>query len=142
MTQIQFRSCCRYCVKGREREEDRHKANEGERQAPEIHLDQVFMGEEMEGKTFAFLVARERETRAVLCTVVPRTSAADWMCRRLLARLRHIGSESVSVMVKTDNDPPADKLDHLMEHAEGDQERIEDDHREQSSRQFEEKLNR
>ena len=65
MTHIPFRSCCRYCVKGREREEDRRKANEAGRQAPESHLDNVLMGEEMEGKTFAFLVARERETTAL-----------------------------------------------------------------------------
>ena len=43
-----------------------------EKQVPEIHLDYMFMGDEKEGETLAFLLARERETRAVLSTVAPR----------------------------------------------------------------------
>ena len=57
---------------GRAREEDCRKSMEEERQVPAVHLDHMFMGDEKEGKTLAFLVARERETRAVLSTVVPR----------------------------------------------------------------------
>ena len=45
-----------------------------ERRVPEIHLDQMFMGDEKEGQTFALLVARERASRPVLSTVVPRKS--------------------------------------------------------------------
>ena len=51
------------------------------------------MGDEKEGKTLAFLVARERETRAVLITVVPRKMTGEWICRRLMAWLREIGLE-------------------------------------------------
>ena len=43
---------------------------------PEIHVDHMmdlmFMGDEKEGATLAFLVAREKETKAVFSTVVPR----------------------------------------------------------------------
>ena len=71
MTHLPFRSWCRHCIMGRGREEDCRKSMEEERQVPEVHLDSMFMGDEKEGKTLAFLVARERETRAVLSTVVP-----------------------------------------------------------------------
>ena len=50
------------------------KASDGERHVLEIHLDCMFMGDGMEGKTLAFLVARERMTKTVFSIVVPRMS--------------------------------------------------------------------
>ena len=41
-------------------------------------MDYMFMGDEKGGKTWALLVARGRATRAVLSTVVPRTSTGEW----------------------------------------------------------------
>ena len=61
MTHLPFRSWCRHCIMGRGREEDCRKSMEEERQVPEVHLDYMFMGDEKEGKTLAFLVAREGE---------------------------------------------------------------------------------
>ena len=52
------------------------KASDGERHVLEIHLDCTFMGDGMEGKTLAFLVARERMTKTVFSIVVPRMSTA------------------------------------------------------------------
>ena len=104
MTHLPFRSWCRHCIMVRGREEDCRKSMEEERQVPEVHLDYMFMGGEKEGKTLAFLVARERETRAVLSTVVPRKTTGEWICRRLMAWLREIGLESVDIIVKSDNE--------------------------------------
>ena len=84
---------------------DRRRTMEEERQVPEVYLDYMFMGGEKKGKTLAFLVARERETRAVLNTVVPRKTTGDWICRRLMAWRREIGLESVDIIVKSDNEP-------------------------------------
>ena len=66
MTHLPFRSWCRHCIMERGREEDCRKSMEEERQVPEVHLDYMFMGDEKEGKTLAFLVARERRE---LCSV-------------------------------------------------------------------------
>ena len=60
---------CGHCIKGRGREE--------ESRVIEIHLDCMFTGNEKEGKTWAFLFAREKVTKAVLSTVVPRKSTGD-----------------------------------------------------------------
>ena len=95
---------------GRGGEEDCRKTMEEERQVPEVHLDYMFMGDEKEGKTLAFLVARERETRAVLSTVVPRRTAGEWIWRRLMAWLREIGLVSVDIIVKSDNEPALTSL--------------------------------
>ena len=51
---------------------------EEERQVQEVHVDCMFMGDEKEGKTLAFVVARERETRDVLSTVVPRKTTGKY----------------------------------------------------------------
>ena len=89
---------------------------EEERQVPEVHLDCMFMGDEKEGKTLAFLVARERETRVVLSMVVPRKTTGEWICRRLMAWLREIGLESVDIIVEVRQRTGVDKFDCVMEH--------------------------
>ena len=65
MTHRPSRTWCRQCIMGRGREEGcrLRKASDGERHVLEIHLDCMFMGDGMEGKTLAFLVARERMTK-------------------------------------------------------------------------------
>ena len=102
MTHLPFRSWCKHCIMGRGREEDCFKSMEQERQVPEVHLDYMFMGDEKEEKTLAFLVARERETGAVLSTVVPRKTMGEWICRRLMAWLREMELDSVDIIVKSD----------------------------------------
>ena len=77
MTHLPFRSWCRHCIMGRGQEENCRKAIEEERQVPEVYLDCMFMGDEKEGKILAFLVARERETKAVLNTVIPRKTTGE-----------------------------------------------------------------
>ena len=92
------------CRKATEEERER------ERQVPHIHLDCTFMGDEKEGKTLACLVARERATKAVLSTVIPRQSAGEWICRRLMACLREIVLKFVDIIVKSDNEPAVTSL--------------------------------
>ena len=65
--------------------------------------------QEGRNKTF-FLVARERGTRAVLSTVVPRKSTGEWICRRPMAWLREIGLELVDITVKSDSEPASTSL--------------------------------
>ena len=64
-------------------------------------------------KTFAFLVARERPTRAVLSTVGSRKPTGEWTCRRLMAWLREIGWEFVDITVKSDNEAALTSLIEL-----------------------------
>ena len=80
MTHRPFRSWCGHRIKGRGRAEDCRKETEEERRVPEVHLDYTFMGDEKEGKTVAFFVARETETK-VWC----RGPTGECICRRLMA---------------------------------------------------------
>ena len=138
MTHLPFRNWCKHCVLERGREEDCRQTMEEGRQVPEFHLDYMFMEDEKEGKTLALLVSKERETRAVLSTVVSRQttggmdmSETDGVASRDWAG---IGRHHREVGQRTG----VDKFDCVMEHDESDDERIEDDRCEQ---QFEEQRN-
>ena len=96
------------------------------------------MSDEKEWKTLAFLVARERATRAVLSTVVPRKSTGDWMRRRLIAWLRQIVLEFGGHHREVRQRASADECDRVMEHAKSNEVWVEDDHREESCWKFDE----
>ena len=68
------------------------------------------MRDAKEGNTPAVLVVRERATRAVLSTAVPRKSTGELLCRRLMAWLREMGFEFVWIIVKSDNEPELTSL--------------------------------
>ena len=72
---------------------------------PEVHVDFMFMGEENDAKTIAFLVGRERDTKATMATVVPGKSTNEWVPTRLMAWLRELGLEFNDIIVKSDNEP-------------------------------------
>ena len=60
---------------------------------PELHMDFMFMGEEDGGATLTILVAKERNSRALMATVFPKKSEGTWMARRLLAWMRELVCE-------------------------------------------------
>ena len=85
MTHFLSRRWCGNCIKGRGGDEDCRKTVEEERRVSEIHLDYMFMGDEKEEHRWHSVFAREKETKAVLSTVMPRKSTGEWICRRLTA---------------------------------------------------------
>ena len=101
---------------------------EEERQVPEVHMDYIFMGDEKEGKTLAFLVAREG------CTQFGGSEEDDG--RMDLPKIHGVASRGWAgvrghhreVRQRTVDD----EFDCVMEHDDGNDQRIKDD-REQSS---------
>ena len=65
-----------------------------------MHADFMFMGEENGGNTLTFLVVRERETKATMCTLMPRKSSSEWVVKRLMVWLREIGCEFGDLIMK------------------------------------------
>ena len=104
-THLPYRSWCRHCVRGRGKEEPCRRQEGGGGEIPEFHVDFMFMGEEGGGKTIAILVGRQRVTKAVMATVVPRKSSGSWAARRLMAWLREVGHAQGDIIVKSDNEP-------------------------------------
>ena len=105
LTHVPYRNWCEHCVKGRGKEEACRKRAEEESGVPEIHMDYMFMGEEHGDRTLAILVARERNSKAIFSTVVPRRTTGEWTSRRLMAWTREIGIEFTDLVVRTDNEP-------------------------------------
>ena len=105
LTHLPFRSWCRHCIRERGKEEKCPRKVRDENGIPEVHLDYMFMGDEQEERTLALLVARERDSKATLATVVPRTGIDGWIPRLLMAWLRKIGLEFHDIIVKSDNEP-------------------------------------
>ena len=58
-------------------------------------MDYMFMEEETGGKTLAILVAKDRSSRALMSTVVPRKTTGEFVS----------GCEMSVVTLKTDNEP-------------------------------------
>jgi len=101
---LPFRNWCRHCIRGRGKEEACRKMDGGA-EIPEVHLDFMFMGEEEGGKTIIMLVAKERGTKAVMCSVVPRKSTGEFISKRVVAFMREIGCEMSAITIKSDNEP-------------------------------------
>ena len=114
---------------------------EEERQVLEVHLHYMFMRDEKEGKTLAILGCKRKGDESCAQyggseedarrTDLPRTdgvASRDWT---------GVCGHHCEVRQRTS----VAKFDFVMEHGEGDDERIKDDHREQSSVQFEERWN-
>ena len=72
MTHLPFRNWCRHGVRGRGKEEPCRNARGDGSDMPELHMDFMFMGEEEGGATLTLLVAKERSSRALMATVVPK----------------------------------------------------------------------
>ena len=58
---------------------------------PEVHMDYMFMGEEQEACTLAMLLARERDSKATMTTIVPRKGVDGWIPKRLGAWMKELG---------------------------------------------------
>ena len=82
---LPYRNWCKHCIKVRVKEGPYRQQRGEEGAVLELHADYMFMGEESGGEALANLVGRERWTKALLPTVVPRKSSGGWIARRLVA---------------------------------------------------------
>ena len=72
---------------------------------PEVHVDYMFMGEESGGGTMAVLVVKERQTKALMASVVPTKSSGEFVAKRVVAFMRDFGVDKVEATMRTDNEP-------------------------------------
>ena len=74
LTHCPMRSWCKYCIMGRGKEADKRRGGGNSEGLKEIHIDYCFPKTEG-GSGIITLVARERETRMTMATVVPKKGA-------------------------------------------------------------------
>ncbi len=83
-----------------------HRRAEGERSTHEVHLDYCFLGTARDEKTKTVIVAKDRETRMVMCSMVPaKGTGHDFPARKARAFVSELGYEHLDVTIKTDQEP-------------------------------------
>ena len=95
MTHLPFRNWCRHCVAGRGKEAGHFRAADERRHdaLPEVHLDYALPADEREIGV-ALLVAKERDTKMTMATVVSsKGPTGEPALRRPAAFLKEIGAE-------------------------------------------------
>jgi len=71
-----------------------------------IHLDYCFMGKAEDVRPKCIVVAKDRETRMVMSSVVPmKGTASEFPARRIRAFISELGCEHVEIIMKSDQEP-------------------------------------
>ena len=136
MTHLPIRSWCRHCIMRRGREEDCRKSMEEERQVPEVHLDYMFMGDEKGREDVSILGCKRKGDES--CAQYGGSEEDDG--RMDLPKTDGVASRDWTGVCGQHREvrqrTGVDKFDCIMDHDEGNDELIKDDHREHSSWQF------
>ena len=75
LTHLPYRSWCSHCARGKGKTLD-HRRSDRKRVLPEVHLDN-FMGAGGDEKTKVIIVAKHRDSKSVLASVVPVKGASN-----------------------------------------------------------------
>ena len=107
LTHLPYRSWCMDCVLGRGKKVPHLRQGVQERSIPEVSWNYFFMGSEASTeKVLTILVARDRDSRMICSTVVPRIgTTGDFATKRINACINEIGYEFVEVTIKSDQEP-------------------------------------
>ena len=83
-THLPHRSWCRHCVRGRGKQLAHHRAGDVP-DAPQLHVDFCFMGEESEAcKVIEILCAKESSTNIMMSSTVPSKSTGTFIAMRAM----------------------------------------------------------
>ena len=106
LTHLPHRSWCVHCVRGKGKTTDHRKSRGDERGVREVHLDYCFLGGAEDDKTNTVLIAKDRDSKMVMASVVPvKGSSHQFLARRVRAFLNELGYENLDVTIKTDQEP-------------------------------------
>ena len=104
LTHLPYRSWCKHCVFGKGRAAPHFRRQEREDSLAEVHFDYCFMST-AEQPTETILVARERESKMTMATVVPmKGGSIEYPAKRVLAFLKEIGQETNDCVLKSDQE--------------------------------------
>ena len=105
LTHLPYRSWCVHCVRGKGKSMD-HRRGEGDAEVREVHVDYCFMGGQDDDKTKCIVIAKDRMTKMIMCSVVPTKGGRDeFPAKRICAFIRELGLEHVDLTLKGDQEP-------------------------------------
>lgn len=107
ITHVPYRPWCEHRVRGRGKNMAHKAQPDKERSTPAVHIDYCFLGSsEKSQKLLTILVARDRDSKMLMSTVVPRKgSTGAFAAQRLHSFVKELGCEFVDVVIKTDQEP-------------------------------------
>ena len=104
LTHLPYRNWCTHCVLGKGKAAPHFKRASREDSLPEVHFDYCFMSTAGQ-PLVTILMAKERETRMCMATMVPmKGGSIEFPARRVLAFLKEIGLEGADVVFKSDQE--------------------------------------
>lgn len=105
LTHLPYRAWCCHCVRGKGRSMQHRSLNE-KPGIPEIHVDFCFMGKAEDERPKCIVVAKDRETRMIMCTVTPvKGGGHEFPARRIRAFINELGYEHADIAMKSDQEP-------------------------------------
>ena len=105
LTHLPYRAWCPHCVRGKGKSMQ-HRQSKDKPGIREIHVDYCFMGKAEDHRPKCIVVAKDRETRMVMASVVPLKGAShEFPARRIRAFVNELGCEHVDIIIKSDQEP-------------------------------------
>merc|ERR1711940_432632 len=109
-THVPFRPWCPFYVAGKSKANPHMRRSHGELTVQEVHMDYMFMesknAEDQLG--MPILVAKDRESKWVMASVVPRKGRCPHACNRLETMLDQLGHRRM--VLKSDPEPAITEL--------------------------------
>ena len=88
-----------------------HAKHGGEKDRREVHMDYCFMGGRDDKKTRSILIAKDKESRMIMSSVVPvKGTRDDFVAKRVRAFIRELGFEHVTITLRGDQEPAIQDL--------------------------------
>lgn len=93
VTHVPFRPWCLFCVAGKSKTKPHRKRGDREFTIPEGHMDYMFMESKKDDNHLGMpiLVAKDRDSKWVMASVVPRKGRCSHACNRLETMLDQLG---------------------------------------------------
>jgi hypothetical protein len=107
---LPYRSWCAHCVRGKGKTMD-HRICVRDSVQREIHIDYCFMGKATDDNTKTIVVAKERDSKMIMSSVVPVKGMTNvFAAKRIGAFIRELGLEHHDVALKGDQEPALQDL--------------------------------
>ena len=116
LTHLPYRNWCSHCVRAKGKAADHRRQQDRIRDVREVHMDYCFVGSNLvsdaqDAKLHSILVVKDRETKMIMGTVVPKKCAThEFVAKRVAAFIDELGLSNCKVTIKTDQEPAIKNL--------------------------------
>ena len=100
LTHLPYRAWCPHCVRWKGKSLEHRRLRGEERGMREVHVDYCFLGRAGDERPKCIVVGKDRETKMVMCSVVPFKGAShEFLAKRIRAFIKELGFEHLDVLM-------------------------------------------